>query len=41
MESSNDIIFDRLKKETETCQSIDERYHTPLPEYDVNDSITK
>ena len=28
-------ISRRLKKETETCQSIDMWYHTPLPDYDL------
>ncbi|XP_057375632.1 vitellogenin-2-like [Daphnia carinata] len=29
-------ISRRLEKETETCQPIDQQYHTHLPEYDTN-----
>ena len=29
-------ITRRLEKETETCQLIDQQYHTHLPEYDIN-----
>lgn len=32
----DDKISRRLKKETETCQPIDQQYHTHLPEYDTN-----
>lgn len=34
--AANGEIERRLKKETETCESVDEQSHTFLPEYDLN-----